>query len=87
MDTISKTVTTRQLRDNLSDTIGQARFGHRRLGITSHGKLAAVLISPEDLQLLEDLEMAADVAAYDRAKTTDDGGRESLDDLRSDLGL
>jgi hypothetical protein len=88
MDTISNRYTTKELHDGaLSRVIGQAQFGGGRIGVTHYGKLAAVVISPEDLELLEQLEDAADVAAYDRAKADDDGGRESLADLRGDLGL
>jgi len=45
-----------------------------------------VVIGPEDLELLEDLEMAADVAEYRRAVADDDGERVSLSELRRDIG-
>jgi prevent-host-death family protein len=79
------TVTTRQLRAELSDVLGRATFGHERVGITRHGKLAAVVIGVDDLHLLEELEMARDVADFAAAKRADDGGRVSLDELEAEL--
>jgi prevent-host-death family protein len=79
------TVTTRQLRGELSDVLGRAAFGHERVGITRHGKLAAVVIGVDDLHLLEELEMARDVADFAAAKREDDGGRVSLSELEAEL--
>ncbi len=72
------------LKNSLSAVINSAAFGHERVGITKHGKLAAALISVEDLELLEDLEDAADLAAYRRAKAEDDGTRISLAELQAE---
>lgn len=87
MDTVSSEVTTRELRSHLSDVLGRAMYGHERIGVTRNGKLAAVVVSVEDLQALEAFEMAQDVAAYRAARAEDDGSRVSLDELRGDLGL
>lgn len=59
-------------------------FGHERIGLTRNGKLAAVVIGVEDLELLEKLEDAEDLAAYRAAKADDDGLRVSLADLRAE---
>ncbi|WP_231928186.1 hypothetical protein [Devriesea agamarum] len=56
-----------------------------RIGVTRNGKLAAVMVGVADLELLEELEMTQDVAAYREAITVDDGMRVSLDELRRDL--
>lgn len=85
MDTVTSEVTTRELRGSLSDVLGRAMYARERIGITRNGKLAAVLVSVEDLEDLEAFEMAQDVAAYRAAKAEDDGHRISLDELRSDL--
>lgn len=61
-------------------------FGHERIGLTRNGKLNAVVIGVEDLELLEQLEDARDVAAYRAAKAEDNGERISLSDLRDELG-
>ncbi|CAM3498740.1 type II toxin-antitoxin system Phd/YefM family antitoxin [Stackebrandtia soli] len=87
MSTISKSYTAREARARFSDAMGEVQYGGERVGITKNGRLAGVLISPEDFEMLEELEMAADVAAFDRAKAEDDGTRVSFKDLRSDLGL
>ncbi|WP_427019040.1 type II toxin-antitoxin system prevent-host-death family antitoxin [Pseudarthrobacter sp. P1] len=76
----------RALGDGLADAVGRASYGHERVQITKNGKPAAVLIGPEDLELLEQLEMMRDVAEYRAAKAEDDGGRVSLDELRAEPG-
>ncbi len=86
MDSLSAKVSTRELRSQLSDVIGRTAYGHERVGITRSGKLSAVVIGVEDFELLEQLEMAQDVAAYREAKSQDDGERISLADLRREIG-
>ncbi|WP_341729224.1 type II toxin-antitoxin system Phd/YefM family antitoxin [Brooklawnia sp.] len=85
MVTLTGEVTTRELRSRLSDVLGRAMYAGERIGVTRNGKLAAVVISVTDLEVLEELEMAHDVAAYREAKATDDGTRVTLDQLRADL--
>jgi prevent-host-death family protein len=85
MDTITSSVTIRSLRGDLADVVNRAGYGHERVQITKNGKLAAVLIGPEDLELLEQLEMHRDVAEYRAAKTADAGERVSLGELLSEL--
>lgn len=78
-------VSTRQLREHLSDVLSRAMYAGERIGVTRNGKLSAVVISVEDLAALEAFEMAEDVAAYRAAAAADDGQRVSLDDLRREL--
>ncbi|TFD52372.1 type II toxin-antitoxin system Phd/YefM family antitoxin [Cryobacterium sp. Hh11] len=85
MDTITSSVTIRALRGGLADAVGRANYGHERVQITKNGKPAAVLIGPEDFELLEQLEMHRDVAEYRAAKAADAGERVSLDELLSEL--
>ncbi|HIZ34680.1 MAG TPA: type II toxin-antitoxin system prevent-host-death family antitoxin [Candidatus Ruania gallistercoris] len=85
MDTVSREVSTRELRNQLSDVLGRAMYAGERIGVTRHGKLAAVVISVADLETLEALEMAQDVEAYRAATAADDGERVSLEELRRDL--
>lgn len=82
MDTISHEVSTRELRGQLSEVLGRAMYGHERIGVTRNGKLAAVVVGIDDLELLEELEMAQDIVAYRVAKEQDDGTRVSLSELR-----
>ncbi len=85
MDTVTSQVTTRELRGQLSDVLGRAMYAGERIGVTRNGKLAAVVVSVDDLEALEAFEMAEDVAAYREAKAQDDGSRVSLDALHADL--
>ncbi len=86
MDTVSDEVSTRELRDRLSEVMGRAMYGGERIGVTRNGKLAAIVVSVADLEALEDFEMRQDVEAYREAKAADDGGRVSAAELRRDLG-
>jgi len=85
MDTVSGKVSTRELRNQLSDVLGRAMYAGERIGVTRNGKLAAVVVSVADLEALEEFEMAQDVAAYREAKAADDGSRVTLVELRAEL--
>lgn len=85
MDTVTSRVSTRELRDQLSDVLGRAMYAGERIGVTRNGKLAAVVVSVADLEALEEYEMAQDVAAYREAAASDDGERISLAEVRRDL--
>lgn len=85
MDTITSKVSTRELRDQLSDVLGRAMYAGERIGVTRNGRLAAVVVSVADVEALEDFEMAQDVAAYRGAIASDDGERVSLAEVRGDL--
>jgi len=85
MDTVSSSVSARELRTDLSSIVGRVAFGHERIGLTRNGKLTAVVIGVDDLELLEQLEDAQDLAAYRAAKAEDQGGRISLAELRNEL--
>lgn len=73
MDMVSGEVTTRELRDRLSEVIGRTMYGGERIGVTRNGKLAAVVVSVGDLQALEDFEMRQDCEACREAKASDEG--------------
>jgi prevent-host-death family protein len=85
METVTSEVTTRELRGQLADVLGRAMYAGERIGVTRNGKLAAVVVSVEDLEALEAFEMAEDIAAYRAAKSEDDGTRISLAQLHADL--
>ena len=84
MAKVSNEVSTRELRNQLSDVIGRAMYAGERIGVTRNGKLAAVVVSVADFEALEAFEMAQDVAAYRTAKAEDDGERVSLAELRAE---
>lgn len=85
MNTISRSVPSKDLRDSLADVLGSVTYGAERVGVTRHGKLTAVVISVDDLELLEELEAARDAAEFIAAKAVDDGQRVSLDELRAEV--
>ncbi|MEW6875296.1 type II toxin-antitoxin system prevent-host-death family antitoxin [Trueperella pyogenes] len=85
MSTLTREVSTRELRNQLSDVVGRAMYAGERIGVTRNGKLAAVVVSVADFEALEEFEMAQDVAAYRAAIAEDDGTRVSLEDLRREL--
>lgn len=85
MNTITRSVPSKDLRDSLADVLGGVAYGSERVGVTRHGKLTAVVISVDDLELLEELEAARDVAEYKAARAADDGQRVSLDELRAEV--
>jgi len=85
MDTVTSSVSARELRTELSTIVGRVAFGHERIGLTRNGKLAAVVIGIDDLELLERLEDAEDLAAYRAAKANDTGERIPLTQLRDEL--
>ena len=85
VETITREVSTRELRSQLSDVLGRAMYAGERIGVTRNGKLAAVVVGVEDLEALEAYEMDQNIAAYRRSKEEDDGTRISLAELRAEL--
>ena len=80
-----------QFREGLSDALSRVQYGRERIVIQRHSKNAAVLISIEDLKLLQRLEDRADEAWAEKmvrersAEETEE--TVSLDELRKDLDL
>lgn len=86
MRSIHSHLSSREFRATLSDVIGRVAYGGERVAVTRNGKVAAVLISKQDLETLERLEMRADVEAYRDARAADDGARIPLEELESEIG-
>ncbi|WP_284753201.1 type II toxin-antitoxin system prevent-host-death family antitoxin [Arthrobacter sp. efr-133-R2A-120] len=84
MSTITSSVSISYLRNSLKDVVSRAGKGER-IQITKNGKVVAVLVGPADFELLQQLEVARDVAEYRAAMSADDGGRVGLEQLRADL--
>ena len=87
MDTLSRSLTTRDLREHLADVVGRVSYGAERVGVTRHGRLAAVVIGVDDAELLERLEAERDAVEFAAAKAADDGTRVTLAALREELEL
>jgi len=77
------------LRRTLGEVINRATFGGERTIITRNGRRVAAIVSVDDLRLLNELELRADVEELRAARAADDGARftlsEVLDDERVDL--
>lgn len=69
------------LRNNLSDLLSEVSFAGKRVDVTRNGKSVAVLVPPEDLERLEELELLAEGLAFKKAMEEDDGSRMSIDDF------
>lgn len=71
-------------RDNLPDAVERART--EAVFLERYGRRAAVLLSPERYdELMEALEEAEDVAAFDAAMT-EEGPSVPWDHVKADLG-
>ena len=79
------TLTTVDLRANLSDVLGRVRHGHERIVITKSGKPVAGLIPYDEFEALEAMEEELDREALAEARA--EGGRHPLQDLKKELGL
>lgn len=63
---MSTTLSLSEIKARLSEVVDQVEREHDRVVLTRNGVPAAVLISPEDLQALEDtLELLSDRSALD----------------------
>lgn len=69
---MSETRSLAEIKAHLSEIVDKVEGQHERVTLTRNGRPAAVLISPEDLEALEDtLELLADAKAraeIDRAR-------------------
>ena len=64
----------REVRDHFSDVVDRVQRQHERVTVTRNGKVAAIIVSPEDLAELEetltvlsDPQALADIREADRA--------------------
>jgi prevent-host-death family protein len=79
------------VKNRLSEVVDRVARQHDRVTITRNGRPAAVLVSPEDLESLEEtlaiLSDPKELAALRRGLADLDSGRTvSLDELRAELG-
>jgi len=74
-----------EARERLGDLVNEALYKGERIGICRKGKLAAVLVSGEDAQLLEDLEDFIDLKAAKKALA--EGGFMPLEEFLKERGI
>jgi prevent-host-death family protein len=77
-----------EAREAFSTTVNRVAFGGERVVLTRHGRRIAAVVPIEDLELLEQLEDAADLDDV-RAALADPANRERVawDELKAALGL
>ncbi len=75
-------------RDQFATIINQVAFGGERVRLTRHGKAVAAVVPIGDLDLLEELEDAFDLADLETA-LADPANRERIpwEDVKRQLGL
>lgn len=78
-------VSVSKARQNLADILGEVRFGHKRIKLTSNGKNIGAIIPLEDLELLETIEDKIDIELADKASK--DSKTYSLDEVLAELGI
>jgi prevent-host-death family protein len=80
------------VKNRLSEVVDRVASQHDRVTITRNGRPAAVLVSPEDLESLEEtlsiLSDPKELAALRRGLADLDAGRTiTMEELKADLGL
>ena len=81
-----------EIKNRLSEFVERVSSQHERVTITMNGRPAAVLVSPEDLESLEEtlsiLGDSEELRALQEGLADLDGGRVmSLEDLKAGRGL
>ena len=75
-----------EARESFSSTINRVAFGGERVVLTRHGRRVAAVVSIDDLDLLEALEDAHDLAAVREALADPaNTGRIGWEDLKAKL--
>ena len=78
---MSETLPLAQIKARLSEVVDKVEGQHERIILTRNGRPAAVLISPEDLEALEDtLDLLSDPSALAEIE-------RAREDLRAGKGL
>lgn len=60
-------ISTREFRDKVSDTVNRAAYGGERIFLQRRGKNVAAIVPVQDVELLEELEDRADLEAARKA--------------------
>jgi prevent-host-death family protein len=77
-----------EAREDFATIINKVAFGGERVRLTRHGKPVAAVVPIADLDFLEELENAQDLADLDAA-LADPANRERIpwEDVKRELGL
>jgi prevent-host-death family protein len=78
---------TTKAKDAFSDTVNRAAYGKERIILTRRGKPLAALVPMEDLELLDELENAADAEDVKQAREEATRGEVvAWDDVKTEFG-
>lgn len=81
------TVTSTEARKDWSELLNRVRYGGERVTIERRGKTMAVLVSPEEEELLEALEDQIDVMEARKVLETDNREPIPLEEVVEKLGV
>ena len=79
------TMSVAKIRDNMADALNRVAYGGERVILERRGKPVAVIVSMEDLTLLEELENRSDVKAALKARK--ERGAIALAKVKARLGM
>lgn len=77
-------ISTKELREGLSDHLGRVQYAGARLVITRNGKPVAALVHIKDLRALEWVEDQSDIAAI-REVIAEGGDFTPYEDIRKEM--
>ena len=82
-------VSTVEAREKFSEIVNRAAFGQERIVLTRRGKALVAVVPIEDLRWMQEMEDRLDVEEARAALKEDkeEGGRISLEQLMTELGL
>jgi len=88
MSSADTTVTTAEVRENLSDILNRAAYGQERIVVTRHGKALVAVVPIADLEELERLEDEIDREEILRSiESIQAEGTIPWEQVRSEAGL
>ena len=82
------TVTTRELRDKLSEIVGRCAYGGDRFVVKRHGKPLAAIVPIEDMYVAQYVEDQLDSVAYRQALEAGELEKtRPWSEIKAELGL
>jgi prevent-host-death family protein len=88
MSSADTTVTTAEVRENLSEILNRAAYGQERIVVTRHGKALVAVVPIADLEELERLEDEIDREEILRSlESIQAEGTISWEQVRAEAGL
>ena len=74
-----------KVRENLADIVGEVRFAHKRIKLSSNGKNIGAIVPLEDLELLEAIEDKVDIELAQGSLKVE--GSSTVDEVLEEFGL